>query len=351
LIYRTRIALRAVPAALATLLLALALAAAGCGGGDNAADAAGGGGNSGGGNISLIAYSTPREAYEEIIPAFQETDAGAGVEFDQSYASSGEQSRAVEAGLAADVVAFSLEPDITRLIDAGLVDADWNQDEYDGIVSDSVVVFVVREGNPKDIQTWDDLLKDGVEVITPNPFTSGGAQWNIMAGYGAKLEQGASDEEAIDYLRELFLEHVPVQDKSARESLQTFSGGKGDVLLAYENEAIFAQQAGEPIEYVVPDETILIENPVAVVNTSEHADVAQAFIDYLRTPEAQTVFGEKGYRPVVEDVLAEFDYPEPPGLFTIADLGGWSDVRSRFFDREESIFLDIENELGVPTDD
>jgi sulfate transport system substrate-binding protein len=273
------------------------------------------------------------------------------VEFDQSYASSGEQSRAVEAGLAADVVAFSLEPDITRLIDAGLVDADWNQDEYDGIVSDSVVVFVVREGNPKDIQTWDDLLKDGVEVITPNPFTSGGAQWNIMAGYGAKLEQGASDEEAIDYLRELFLEHVPVQDKSARESLQTFSGGKGDVLLAYENEAIFAQQAGEPIEYVVPDETILIENPVAVVNTSEHADVAQAFIDYLRTPEAQTVFGEKGYRPVVEDVLAEFDYPEPPGLFTIADLGGWSDVRSRFFDREESIFLDIENELGVPTDD
>jgi sulfate/thiosulfate-binding protein len=348
LAHRTRIALRAVLAALATLLLALA--AGGCGGGGDDADAAGGG-NSGGGNISLIAYSTPREAYEEIIPAFQEKDAGAGVEFDQSYASSGEQSRAVEAGLAADVVAFSLEPDITRLIDAGLVDADWNQDEYDGMVTDSVVVFVFREGNPENIQSWDDLLKEGVEVITPNPFTSGGAQWNVMAAYGAQLEQGNSDEEAVDYLRELFLEHVPVQDKSARESLQTFSGGKGDVLLAYENEAIFAQQAGEPIEYVVPDETILIENPVAVVNTTEHAEAAQAFIDFLRTPEAQTVFGEKGYRPVVEDVLAEFDYPEPPGLFTIADLGGWSDVRTRFFDREESIFLDIENELGVPTDD
>ena len=325
------------PAALATLLLALA--AAGCGGGSDTAGASGGDG----GTLSLVAYSTPREAYEEIIPAFQETDAGAGIDFDQSYASSGEQSRGVEAGLAADVVAFSLEPDITRLIDAGLVDADWNQDEYDGMVTDSVVVFVVREGNPEGIQSWDDLLKDGVEVITPNPFTSGGAQWNIMAAYGAQLEQGKSEQEAVDYLRELFLEHVPVQDKSARESLQTFSGGKGDVLLAYENEAIFAQQAGQPLEYVVPDETILIENPVAVVNTSEHAEAAQSFIDFLRTPEAQTIFGEKGYRPVVEDVLAEFDYPEPPGLFTIADLGGWSDVRTRFFDREDSIFLDIEN--------
>jgi sulfate/thiosulfate transport system substrate-binding protein len=345
LTHRTRIALRAVPAALATLLLALV--AAGCGGSEDTAGASGGDG----GTLSLVAYSTPREAYEEIIPAFQETHAGAGIDFDQSYSSSGEQSRGVEAGLAADVVAFSLEPDITRLIDAGLVDADWNQDEYNGMVTDSVVVFVVREGNPEGIQSWGDLLKDGVEVITPNPFTSGGAQWNIMAAYGAQLEQGKSEEEAVDYLRELFLEHVPVQDKSARESLQTFSGGKGDVLLAYENEAIFAQQAGQPLEYVVPDETILIENPVAVVNTSEHAEAAQAFIDFLRTPEAQTVFGEKGYRPVVEDVLAEFDYPEPPGLFTIADLGGWSDVRTRFFDREESIFLDIENELGVPTDD
>jgi sulfate transport system substrate-binding protein len=333
-----------VPAALATLLLALA--AAGCGGGDETAGASGSGGT-----LSLVAYSTPREAYEEIIPAFQETDAGAGFDFDQSYAASGEQSRAVESGLDADVVAFSLEPDITRLIDAGLVDADWNQDEYDGMVTDSVVVFVVREGNPEDIQSWDDLLKDGVEVITPNPFTSGGAQWNIMAAYGAQLEQGKSDEEAIDYLRELFIEHVPVQDKSARESLQTFSGGKGDVLLAYENEAIFAQQQNQPIEYVVPDETILIENPVAVVNSSESPAAAQEFVDYLRSPDAQRVFGEKGYRPVVEDVLGEFDYPQPSGLFTIADLGGWGDVRTRFFDREKSIFLDIENELGVPTDD
>jgi sulfate transport system substrate-binding protein len=335
----------ALPPVVAALVVAvLAVAAVGCGGGDSA-DASGGGGT-----LSLVAYSTPREAYEEIIPAFEETPAGAGVDFEQSYASSGEQSRAVEAGLDADVVAFSLEPDVTRLVEAGLVDARWAEDEYDGMVTESVVVFVVREGNPENIQTWDDLLREGVEVITPNPFTSGGAQWNIMAAYGAQLEGGAPEEEGIDYLRELFLEHVPVQDRSARESLQTFLAGKGDVLLAYENEAIFAQQADQPLDYVVPDETILIQNPVAVTSDSAEPRAAQAFVDYLRSPEAQRVFGEKGYRPVVEEVLGEFDYPKPAGLFTIADLGGWAEVRTRFFDRDESVFADLENELGVPTD-
>jgi sulfate transport system substrate-binding protein len=333
--------------ALAALLLPVLLIA-GCGGGDDA-DAAGGSGD--GGTLSLVAYSTPREAYEEIIPAFQETAEGEGWEFEQSYAASGEQRRAIEEGLPADVIHLSLEPDVAALAEAGLVDADWNQNEYNGILTNSVVVFAVRPGNPKGIETWDDLLAEGVEVITPNPFTSGGAQWNIMAAYGAQLEQGKSDEEAIAYLRELFLEHVPVQDKSAREALQTFAGGKGDVMLAYENEAIFAQQAGEEIEYVVPAETILIENPAAIVSTSESPEAAQAFLDYLYTPEAQAVFASKGYRPVVEGVETEFDSSGPAGLFTIADLGGWPDVRTRFFDREESIFLDIENELGVPTDD
>jgi sulfate/thiosulfate-binding protein len=338
-----RIALLSALGALAAVLLLFATA---CGGGDDA-----GASGDGGGTLSLVAYSTPREAYEELIPAFQDTPEARGFDFDQSYASSGEQSRAVEAGLAADVVAFSLEPDVTRLVDAGLVDADWNQNEHNGMVTESVVVFAVRPGNPENIQTWDDLLEEGIEVITPNPFTSGGAQWNIMASYGAQLEQGKSDEEAIEYLRDLFLNHVPVQDKSARESLQTFAAGKGDVLLAYENEAIFAQQAGQALEYVVPDETILIENPVAVVATSGHPRAAQAFVDYLYTPEAQAVFASNGYRPVVEGVESELDFPDPPGLFTIDDLGGWPEVRTRFFDREESIFLDIENELGVPTDD
>jgi sulfate transport system substrate-binding protein len=333
--------------ALTALVLLPVLALAGCGGGEDASGASG----DGGGTLSLVAYSTPREAYEEIIPAFQGTPAGDGVDFEQSYAASGEQRRAVEEGLPADVVHLSLEPDVTALVDAGLIDEDWNQNEHDGILTNSVVVFAVRPGNPENIRTWDDLLGEGVEVITPNPFTSGGAQWNIMAAYGAQLEQGASDEEAIAYLRELFLEHVPVQDKSAREALQTFAGGKGDVMLAYENEAIFAQQAGEELEYVVPEETILIENPAAIVSTSESPGAAQAFLDYLYTPEAQAVFASKGYRPVVEGVETEFDSSGPPGLFTIADLGGWADVRERFFDREESIFLDIENELGVPTDD
>ena len=191
--------------------------------------------------LTLVAYSTPEEAYQELIPAFNKTPEGEGVGFDQSYASSGEQSRAVEGGLPADVVEFSLEPDITRLVDAGLVDTNWNKNEYKGMVTDSVVVLMVRKGNPKGIKGWDDLVTGEVEVIEPNPFTSGGAKWNIMAAYGAQLEQGKTPEQAKEYLSKLF-DNVPVLDKSARESLQTFSSGKGDVLLGYENEAILAQQ-------------------------------------------------------------------------------------------------------------
>jgi sulfate/thiosulfate-binding protein len=324
----------------ATVALLLPLVAAACGGTGQASS------DGGKGKLTLVAYSTPREAYEEIIPAFQRSRAGDGVSFDQSYGSSGEQSRAVEQGLPADVVAFSLAPDVTRLVDAGLVDENWDAGEDRGMVTDSVVVLVVREGNPKGIRDWDDLVRDDVEVITPNPFTSGGARWNVMAAYGAQLERGASEEEGVEYLRRLFA-NVPVQDKSAREALATFTGGKGDVMIAYENEAIFAQQAGENIEYVVPDETILIENPVAVVNESENRATADAFVDFLRTPEAQRVFGEKGYRPVVPSVLREFDYPKPASLFTIDDLGGWDRVMDEFFDREEGIMADIERDLGV----
>jgi sulfate transport system substrate-binding protein len=291
--------------------------------------------------LTLVAYSTPREAYEAIIPLFQATPQGAGVTFETSFAASGEQSRAVENGLPADVVAFSLEPDITRLVKAGLVAADWNADEHKGMVTDSVVALVVRPGNPKGIAGWDDLLQEGIEVLTPNPLTSGGARWNIMAAWGAQLQQGKSEDEAIDYLRQLFT-HVPVQDKSARESLATFTGGKGDVLISYENEAIAAQQAGEQIEYVVPDQTILIENPVAVVSESAHPDKAAAFVTYLRTPDAQKVFGEKGYRPILPDVLATFDFPRPSTLFTIADFGGWSDVTTKFFDPDNGVVAKVQ---------
>ena len=235
------------------------LALAGCGGSSTEGSAPTG---AEGGNIRLVAYSTPREAYAKLIDLYR-GGAGEGVSFQQSYGASGEQSRAVEAGLRADVVAFSLEPDMTRLVESGVVAKDWNAGEHKGMVTDSVVVFMVRKGNPKGIKTWDDLTKDGVEVLTPNPFTSGGARWNVMAGYGAQLEQGKTPEQARDYLKALFA-NVAVQDKSARESLTTFASGKGDVLLGYENEAIFAQRQGQPLEYVVPDQTILIENPAAI---------------------------------------------------------------------------------------
>ena len=323
-------------------LAAIALLAASCGG---TSEANGGGGGSS--KLSLAAYSTPREAYAELIPAFAKTPEGDGVSITQSYGSSGEQSRAVESGLPADVVAFSLAPDVTRLVEAGIVAEDWASDDHDGMVTDSVVVFAVRRGNPKGIETWDDLLRDDVDVITPNPFTSGGARWNVMAAYGAQLKQGKSKDDAVQYLRDLFA-NVSVQDKSARESLQTFSSGKGDVLIAYENEAITAQQAGQPLEYVIPDQTILIENPVAV--TKDAPEQAAAFVDFLRTPEAQKVFAEKGYRSVLPDLLDEDRYPTPQTLYTIDDLGGWDAVTSEFFDREDGIFATIQRELGEPTE-
>jgi sulfate/thiosulfate transport system substrate-binding protein len=321
----------------AALLVAGALLAAGCGGS---------GGSGGGDKLTLVAYSTPREAYEQLIPGFQKTDAGNGVKFSQSYGSSGDQSRAIQNGLAADVVTLALEPDMTKLVDAGLVAKEWSADDHKGMVTNSVVVFVTRKGNPKNIRSWDDLVKPGVEVITPNPFTSGGARWNIMAGYGAQLEQGKSHEQAVAYLEQLF-RNVPVQDKSAREALQTFIGGKGDVMLAYENEAITAQQKEQPVDYTVPDSTILIENPIAVVSKSRNATAAKAFVDYLRTADAQQIFADKGYRPVNQQVAASAEFPKPSGMFTIEDLGGWPDVTKKFFDKEAGIVADIERKVGV----
>ena len=293
-----------------------------------------------GGNLSLVAYSTPREAYDKLTSAFGKTETGRGITFDSSYGGSGEQSRAVEWGLPADVVAFSLEPDMARLVKVGAVKPDWKEDEYKGMVTDSVVVLAVRKGNPKGIRGWGDLTSEGIEVITPNPFTSGGARWNVMAAYGAQLEQDKSEDDAVEYLRQLFA-NVPVQDKSARESLQTFTGGKGDVMIAYENEIINAQQKGQDLEYIVPDQTILIENPIAITSDSQSPKQAQAFLDFLRSDEAQRIFAENGYRPVVNDVLKEFDYPTPPTLFTIEDLGGWEKVTKKFFDSETGTMAQI----------
>jgi sulfate/thiosulfate transport system substrate-binding protein len=324
---------------------AAVLALAGCAG---SADA--GNDDSGGRDkvtLSLVSYSTPQAAFEDIIAAFQATPEGGNVEFEQSYGASGDQSRAVEAGLPADIVEFSLEPDMTRLVDAGIVAADWNKNEYKGMVTDSVVVIATRSGNPKDLNDWPDLIQDDVEVITPNPFTSGGARWNVMAAYGGALAEGKSDAEAKQFLVELF-RHVPVQDNSARESLQTFVGGKGDAILAYENEVIFAEQHGEELDYTVPDDTILIENPVAVTKTSEHPEEAQAFLNFLYTEQAQEIFSDNGYRPIV-DGTATMDFPDPSGLFDITKFGGWSEAATEFFDPEVGFLVDIENQLGVPT--
>ena len=339
------------PPAVKLLLLVTSLVVAGalaaCGGTSSGSEG-GGGGDGSGGKLTLVAYSTPEEAYKELIPAFNKTPEGKGVSFDQSYAASGEQSRAVEGGLPADIVEFSLEPDITRLVEAGLVDKTWNQNEYKGMVTDSVVVFIVRKGNPENIKTWDDLVTGEVEVLEPNPFTSGSAKWNIMAAYGAQLEQGKTPEQAKQYLAKLF-ENVPVLDKSAREALQTFSSGKGDVLLGYENEAILAQQKGEDIDYVIPDETLLIENPIAVVNESKDPKLAQSFVDFLYTPEAQEIFASTGYRPVVEGTTGADKFPTPETLFEITKFGGWDKVNAEFFDPEGSVVADIFQSQGKST--
>jgi sulfate transport system substrate-binding protein len=327
--------------ALAMLSLALAVGVAACGGSSNS------GGSGSAGKVTLVAYSTPQEAYQEIIPAFNETPEGKDVSFEQSYGASGDQARAIISGLDADVAALSLEPDVTKLVDEGLVADGWSKDEYGGFVTNSVVAFAVRKGNPKNIQTWDDLVSGDVEVITPNPFTSGGAQWNLMAAYGAALEQGKSEQEALDFLKQI-LEHTPVQDKSAREALQTFVGGKGDVLLAYENEAITAKQKGEDVDYVIPDETILIQNPVAVLEGADPK--AQAFVDFIRTEPAQRIFADKGYRPVLESLADPKKFPVPPKLFQIDRFGGWAKVRTDFFDPANGSVAKIEESLGVSTE-
>jgi sulfate transport system substrate-binding protein len=308
--------------------------------------AAGCGGS--GDQVSLVAYSTPQEAYEALIPQFNKTSEGKDVSFSQSYGASGDQARAVEGGLAADVVEFSLQPDMQKLVDAKKVAADWNQNQYKGFVTNSVVTFVVRKGNPKNIRTWEDLTKPGVEVITPNPFSSGSAKWNIMAAYGAQTQNGKSDQEGLDFLTALF-KNVPVQPDSARNALQTFTGGKGDVLISYENEAIAAQQKGEDVEYVTPDDTILIQNPIAVTSDAKHPTQAKDFVSFLYTPDAQKTFASKGYRPVIPSLVDPKQFPTPSGLFTIDDLGGWDKIGDEFFDPEKGKFAEIEKQLGVST--
>jgi sulfate/thiosulfate transport system substrate-binding protein len=298
--------------------------------------------------LAIVAYSTPQAAYEGIIPAFQKTKIGKNITFTQSYGASGDQSRAVAAGQPADIVEFSLEPDVTRLVDAGIVSPSWNKNKYKGFVTNSVAVIVTRKGDPKKLKTWGSLTKSGVEVITPNPATSGSARWNVMGGYGAISNVGAKNAAGVTYLNKLF-KNVPVQPDSGRAALQTFAGGKGDALLSYENEAIFANQNGQSLSYTIPSKTILIQNPVAVSAKSSHPKQAKAFLKFLYSKAAQKIFAANGYRPVVSGVVKANKFPTPKGLFTIDDLGGWPAVTDKFFDPDTGIVTQIERNNGVAT--
>jgi sulfate/thiosulfate transport system substrate-binding protein len=323
--------------AVAASLLASSLALAACGSS----------GSSGGGkHLTLVAYSTPQGAYEKLIPAFQATSEGKGVSFSQSYGPSGEQSRAVANGLHADVVNFSLEPDVEKLVKAGLVSPSWNQNATHGFVTNSVAVLIVRKGNPKHIASWSDLVRPGVQVLTPNPFTSGSARWNIAAAYGAQLKEGKTPAQAQAYLAEVF-HHVVSQDSSARNALQTFLAGRGDVLIDYENEAIADKKKGAAIEYVIPKATLLIQNPIAITG-STNTD-AQHFVSYLLSPAGQAIWAAKGYRPVISGVAGASSFATPPQLFTIESLGGWKAVTKQFFAPETGIVAKIEQSLGVST--
>jgi sulfate transport system substrate-binding protein len=307
--------------------------------------------SSSGGTVALVAYSTPKKAYDALIAAYAQTAQGKAVSFSESFGPSGAQSRAVATGQPADVVAFSTEPDVTRLVKAGVVSSSWDANAYHGVVSDSVVVLVVRKGNPKHITGWDDLVKPGVDVVTPNPSTSGSARWNILAGYGAELKEGKTPAQALAYVNTLLTKNVSVQPSSASSALQTFVSGKGDVLLDYESDAISAEKAGDPVQYIVPKQTILIQTPVAVTSNSSHSSQAQAFVNWLWSPAAQTIWAEKGYRPVLASVASQFasKFPTPPELFTIDTLGGWTAVDKKFFGATNGLITKIEEAAGVPT--
>ncbi len=336
---------RSISSAFAAAALAVGLAACG-GASDSTSDSGEASAAEGSAKLSLVAYAVPKPGFDKLIPAFQQTEAGRGITFTQSYGASGDQSRKVEAGLATDVVNFSVEPDVTRLVKAGLVDKDWNQDANKGLAFGSVVTIVTREGNPKGIKDWDDLLKPGIEVVTPNPFSSGSAKWNLLAPYAAKSNGGQDEQAGIAFIDQLVKDHVKVQPKSGREATETFLQGTGDALLTYENEALFIEREGEKVDHVTPPTTFKIENPVAILNTSKHPEQAKAFKDFLYSAEGQKLWAQAGFRPVDATVLEQYkaDFPDPQKLWTITDLGGWGEVDPKLFDPDNGTIAKIYND-------
>jgi sulfate transport system substrate-binding protein len=320
--------------------------------------------------ITLAGYAVPREAYGDIIPLFQrywQEETGQQVIVLESYQASGAQSRAVAGGFEADIVALSLEPDIMRLVDAGLVSEDWKTDnDYSGIVTQSLVVLAARPGNPDNINDWADIAREGIEIITPDPATSGGAQWNILGAYGAARRgfvdgYDAGDDGATSFLTAL-IDNIGALDRDGRESFLTFERGIGDVAITYENEIYAGIAAGGEYHVVYPRSTILIENPVAVVDTYVDAhgtrEVAEAFVNFLWTPDVQRIFANNGFRPVNPIVRAEYGivdegveiapdnspatvtrdesitFPVVEDIFTIGEFEGWRSARSTFFGDE-----------------
>jgi len=286
-------------------------------------------------NLSLVAYSSPKSVMGKIIQAWQKTPDGSDVSFSQSYGASTDQARAVANGLKADLVFLSTGDDVNLLVDAGLVDSTWNRQSYGGIAADTVVVFAVRNGNPKHIKSWADLVRSGVQVITPNPFSSGSAKWNILAAYAAQRRLGKSDKQATNYVKQLF-QHVVSQDTSGRNATNTFLAGKGDVLITYESEAINSRLNGQDIQYVIPRQTMLIELPIAVTKSSSNKDKVNQFIRFVKGDTAQDLFAQYGFRPVEKKILDRYadKYPARPGIFRVDDkiIGGWRNADKVWFD-------------------
>jgi sulfate transport system substrate-binding protein len=333
-------------AALFTVLLALVLSA--CGGGSDSGTSESSGSDSS--KLDVVGYSTPESVYAEVLePAFEKTAEGKGVSFSNSFGASGDQSRAVVAGQPASVVHFSQAGDMERLVEEGeLVAKDWDQNKYKGIATDSVVVIMVQKGNPLGIKSFKDLeTNEEAEVVTPNPFSSGSARWNIMAVYGAALEEGDSPAQALEAVKTV-LEKTVAQPGSGRDAFSAFSQGTGNVLLTYENEAIKAEKEGEEVEYVIPPATLKIETPIAVTKEAPEP-AAEDFLNWLWSDEAQELWAENGYRPVNPKLVDPKQFPTPPQLFEISKFGGWSKVNDEFFDEETGSVAKIEGELGVST--
>src|SRR3954454_2365826 len=331
------------PAAL--LVLLLAVFAAGCGGGDSTT----GSDSSGGGKLDVVGYSPPESVYAETLePAFEESSKGSGISFSNSFGASGDQSRAVVAGQPASVVHFSQGGDMERLVEEGeLVSKDWEKQPYGGIATHSVVVILVKKGNPEGIESFKDLETKDVDVVTPNPFSSGSARWNIMAIYGSALEEGKSPDQALEAVKTV-LEKTVAQPGSGRDAFSAFSQGQGDVLLTYENEAIKAEKEGEDVEYVIPPATLQIETPIAVTKDAPEP-AAEDFLNWLWSDEAQELWAENGYRPVNPKLVDPKQFPTPKQLFKISKFGGWGKVNDEFFDEESGSVAQIETELGVST--